>query len=89
MTSTPGVRQLRSKETALLRVSNDISMHGDAGECSVLLLSAASHTVDHSILIDRGGFGQRSSGSALQWFSSLIGVNSCLCNDASSSETVL
>lgn len=90
MTSTSGFRQLHSKETALLRVSNDISMHGDAVECSVLVLSAASETVDHSILIDRevlvsGHLGQPCSGFPP---TSLTGVLSCCCNYASSSETL-
>lgn len=60
---------MHSTETILLRVSNDILTHNDAGECSVLVLldlSAAFKTVDQRILI-RQWVGIL--GSALQWFS--------------------
>lgn len=46
----------RTTETALLRVSNDILIHIDAGECSILLLldlSAAFGTVDHPVFFSR------------------------------------
>ena len=70
-----GFRKNHSTETALLRVSNDILMAADAGECSVLVLldlSAAFDTVDHCILIDRLNSLVGISGSALDWFTSYL-----------------
>ena len=70
-----GFRRLHSTETALLRVSNDILMKGDAGECSVLVLldlSAVFDTVDHCVLVERLEQWVGVSGSALQWFSSYL-----------------
>ena len=51
-----GFCRLHSTETALLRVSNNLLIQADAGQCSVSVLSdlsAAFDTVDHCILIDR------------------------------------
>uniref|UniRef100_A0A3B3HCK7 Reverse transcriptase domain-containing protein n=1 Tax=Oryzias latipes TaxID=8090 RepID=A0A3B3HCK7_ORYLA len=70
-----GFRRAHSTETALLRVTNDILMQGDAGKCSVLLLldlTAAFDTVDHYILLDRLKNWVGISGSALNWFSSYL-----------------
>ena len=70
-----GFRQKHSTETALLRVSSDIIMRADKGECSVLLLldlSAAFDTIDHSILLNRLNKWVGLSGSALEWFSSYL-----------------
>ncbi len=70
-----GFRKKYSTETALLRVSNDILMAADAGECSVrvlLDLSAAFDTVDHCTLINRLHSLVGISGSALDWLSSYL-----------------
>ena len=70
-----GFRQKHSTETALLRVSNDIMMSSDVGECSVLVLldlSAAFDTVDHRIMTERLRQYVGVSGSALDWFSSYL-----------------
>ena len=70
-----GFRQKHSTETALLRVSSDILMRADAGECSVLLLldlSAAFDTIDHSLLLDRLRQWVGLTGLALDWFSSYL-----------------
>ena len=70
-----GFRPKHSTETALLRVSNDILMRADSGECSVLLLldlTAAFDTIDHSILITRLEQWVGLQGTALQWFVSYL-----------------
>ncbi len=68
-----GFCKKHSTKTALLRVSNDILMAADAGECSVLILldlSTAIDTVDHCILINRLHSLLDISGLALDWLSS-------------------
>lgn len=55
-----------STDTALLRVTTDLSMAADGGMCSVLLdRSTAFHTVDCSILLDRMKHWVGISGTAL------------------------
>ncbi len=68
-----GFRSQHSTETALLKVSNDLLLSVDAGNCAVLVLldlSAAFDTVDQAILLDRlqewGGI----EGVVLNWISS-------------------
>ncbi len=70
-----GVGQSHSTETALLRVSNDLMMSSEAGNCSILVLldlSAAFDTVDHCILLERLREWAGVSGSALNWFASYL-----------------
>uniref|UniRef100_A0A3B3BU57 Reverse transcriptase domain-containing protein n=1 Tax=Oryzias melastigma TaxID=30732 RepID=A0A3B3BU57_ORYME len=70
-----GFRRAHSTETALLRVTNDMLMQSDAGNCSVLLLldlTAAFDTVDHHVLLDRLKNWVGVSGSALDWFTSYL-----------------
>uniref|UniRef100_A0A8C6KL48 Reverse transcriptase domain-containing protein n=1 Tax=Nothobranchius furzeri TaxID=105023 RepID=A0A8C6KL48_NOTFU len=70
-----GFCRAHSTETALLRVSNDLLTHSDAGDCSVLVLldlTAAFDTVDHHLLLERLRDWVGLSGSALEWFSSYL-----------------
>uniref|UniRef100_A0A8C6PUY5 Reverse transcriptase domain-containing protein n=1 Tax=Nothobranchius furzeri TaxID=105023 RepID=A0A8C6PUY5_NOTFU len=74
-----GFRRAHSTETALLRVSNDLLTHSDAGDCSVLVLldlTAAFDTVDHHLLLERLKDWVGLSGSALEWFSSYLSERS-------------
>uniref|UniRef100_A0A8C6NNP0 Reverse transcriptase domain-containing protein n=1 Tax=Nothobranchius furzeri TaxID=105023 RepID=A0A8C6NNP0_NOTFU len=69
-----GFRRAHSTETALLRVSNDLLTHRDAGDCSVLVLldlTAAFDTDDHQLILERLRDWVGLSGTALEWFSYL------------------
>ena len=66
-------RAQHSKETALLKVMNDILTDCDSGNVSLLNLldlSAAFDTIDHGILLQRLEIIFGVSGTALEWFKS-------------------
>ena len=68
-------RQHHSTETALLHILNDLLLSTDSGNISLLTLldlSSAFDTIDHSILLNRlqNTFGIH--GSALSWFTSYL-----------------
>ena len=71
-----GFRKLYSTEIALFKVSNDILMTADAGDCFVLVLldlSTAFDAVDHHILIHRLNHLVGISGTSSYLFVSLSG----------------
>lgn len=66
-----GFQRYHSTEAALLKVINDLLLAVDNSRCSVLVLpdlSAAFHTVDHSILLKRLKDWVVTSGTILDWF---------------------
>ena len=68
-------RQHHSTETALLHILNDLLLSTDSGNISVLTLldlSAAFDTIDHSILLNRLQYTFGIHGTALSWFTSYI-----------------
>ena len=68
-------RKCHSTETALLRVVNDLLQASDTGHVSILSLidlSAAFDTIDHSILINRLHTTFGCSGKVLDWFTSYL-----------------
>ena len=74
------LRPGHNTETALLKVVNDLLLSLDNGNVSLLALldlSAAFDTIDHSILLHRLEHDFGVSGTALQWFSSVV-VNGLL-----------
>ena len=68
-------RKLRSTESALLKIHNDIAASGNAGKITTLTLldiSAAFDTIDHSTLLRRLNEWFRALGKALNWFNSYL-----------------
>ena len=68
-------RKFHSTETALLRIHNDILSSMDDGRVTALTLldlSAAFDTIDHTILLRRLGDWFGVSGKALDWFESYL-----------------
>ena len=66
-------RKFHSTETALLKIHNDILSSNDDGRVTALTLldlSAAFNTIDHTILLRRLGNWFGVSGKALDWFKS-------------------
>ena len=68
-------RQHHSTETTLLHIFNDLLLATDSGQISLLTLldlSAAFDTIDHSILLQRLNHTFGIVGSALDWFTSYL-----------------
>lgn len=68
-------REHHSTESALLRIVNDILQSGDEGNITILTLldlSAAFDTIDHSILLEKLSLTSGISGIALSWFESYL-----------------
>ena len=64
-------RKFHSNETALLKIHNDILSSMDDGKVTALTLldlSAAFDTIDHTIHLRRLGNWSGVSGKALDWF---------------------
>ena len=73
--SQSAYRPFHSTESALLKVSNDVLSALDEGNVSMLTLldlSSAFDTIDHSILLSRLHSLYGISGSALDWFASYL-----------------
>ena len=68
-------RQFNSTESALLKVQNDIAMSkGEVTVLTLLDLSAAFDTIDHTTLTKRLSNWYGITGPALDWFSSYLKV---------------
>ena len=66
---------VHSTETAIVKINYDILINLDAGKCSVLVsidLSAAFHTINHNILLNRLHYLYGITGTAFKWFQSYI-----------------
>ena len=92
--SQSAYRPHHSTETALIKVTNDILFALDRGDISVLTLldlSAAFDTIDHSILLQRLNSLYGISGSALDWFCSYLSDRSLsvVVNDSASKHSDL
>ncbi|KAK7108418.1 hypothetical protein V1264_016162 [Littorina saxatilis] len=87
-------RPAHSTETALLKIVNDLLMALNNGKVSVLTLldlSAAFDTIDHSIMTARLEATFGITGSALSWFESYLSdrIQTVVVNGISSESTVL
>ena len=74
--SQSAYKQFHSTGTSLLKVHNDVTLNMDKGKITALTLldlSAAFDTINHSILIGV-------SGTALSWFSSYLDSKELLCS---------
>ena len=68
-------RKFHSTETPLLKIHNDILSSMDAGKITPLTLldlSAAFDTIDHTILLSRLDYWFQVTGKALDWFKSYL-----------------
>ena len=73
--SQSAYKEFHSTETAILKVHNDVTLCIDKGQVTALTLldlSAAVDTIDHSILIERLSLWYGITGTALNWFLSYL-----------------
>ena len=74
-------RKHHSTETTLLKVINDILVNMNSQHVSLLVLldlSAAFHSIDHSLLLDCLKYKLGVNGTALAWFSPYLTNRICL-----------
>ena len=89
-----GFRVNHNTKSALLKVTNDLLLTTDTGDCALLILlelSSAFDTVDHSILLYRLEKWVGIRDTALEWFKSYLSDRTftVILGNASSSVTAL